>query len=155
MSAHDPQWRRGGVSVINEFEATVLELPWSGALLPRRLMARVRVAPHRGGRSRRLPSQYGQPSVDLIPAERSGVHMGPYCGEVQRSRKQSASPTGLPWFVSRRVSVEIVIRARAARPAGHLLPEVLEVGPGDRLPWSRQTPAHQRLLTLAEGFAQL
>jgi hypothetical protein len=55
----------------------------------------------------------------------------------------------------RRVSVEIAIRARAACPVGHLFPEVTEVGPGDRLPWSRQAPGQQRLLTSAEGFAQL
>src|SRR5271156_3851196 len=54
-----------------------------------------------------------------------------------------------------RVSVAIGIRARAARPVGHLLPEALQVGPGNRLPRSRQTPVQQGLLTPAEGFAQL
>jgi hypothetical protein len=69
---------------------------------------------------------------------------------------QSLSRGPVPYdMVSGRVSVEIVIRAHATRPVGHLRPETLQVGPGDRLPWSRQTPVQQRLLTSAEGFAQL
>ena len=64
-------------------------------------------------------------------------------------------PTAMKFGAAVSSSVEIVIRAHATRPVGHLRPEALQVGPGDRLPWSRQTPVQQRLLTSAEGFAQL
>lgn len=87
----------------------------------------------------------GMPPLVPSPAPASALLPARTCDTVSAAAAQLCC----------RVSVAIGIRACAARPVGHLLPEALQVGPGNRLPRSRQTPVQQGLLTPAEGFAQL